>query len=156
MRISNIQNYLGGADNIIARERSEANQFLLSIEDGTIDFSSSATTFDIKADLFEANVTRKRGSIVIDSLTAVNSATQHTYTKAELIYNTSTAGKFELLVPSTLLISSICVTVNGSYSSLANSRLSSAPNKLLALVPLLVPDPSTVDQDQSKVFAPVP
>ena len=103
MRISNIQNYLGGADNIIAREISEGNQFLLSIEDGTIDFSSSATTFDIKADLFEANVTRKRGSIVIDSLTAVNSATQHTYTKAELIYNTSTAGKFELLVPSTLL-----------------------------------------------------
>tara|TARA_B110000046_G_scaffold34808_1_gene37822 strand:- start:472 stop:921 length:450 start_codon:yes stop_codon:yes gene_type:complete len=103
MRISNIQNYLGGADNIIAREISEGNQFLLSIEDGTIDFSSSSTTFDIKADLFEANVTRKRGSIVIDSLTAVNSATQHTYTKAELIYNTSTAGKFELLVPSTLL-----------------------------------------------------
>jgi len=103
MRISNIQNYLGGADNIIAREISEGNQFLLSIEDGTIDFSSASTTFDIKADLFEANVTRKRGSIVIDSLTAVNSATQHTYTKAELIYNTSTAGKFELLVPSTLL-----------------------------------------------------
>ena len=103
MRISNIQNYLGGADNIIAREISEGNQFLLSIEDGTIDFSSASNTFDIKADLFEANVTRKRGSIVIDSLTAVNSATQHTYTKAELIYNTSTAGKFELLVPETLL-----------------------------------------------------
>ena len=59
MRISNIQNYLGGADNIIAREISEGNQFLLSIEDGTIDFSSSSTTFDIKADLFEATVTRK-------------------------------------------------------------------------------------------------
>ena len=103
MRISNIQHYLGGADNIVAREVTEGNSFLLSVEDGTIDFSSASTTFDIKADLFEANVTRKRGSIVIDSLTAVNSATQHTYTKAELIYNTSTAGKFELLVPSTLL-----------------------------------------------------
>lgn len=103
MRISNIQNYLGGADNIIAREISEGNQFLLSIEDGTIDFSAVATTFDIKADLFEATVTRKRGSITIDSLTAVHSATQHTYTKAELIHNTTTAGKFELLVPDTLL-----------------------------------------------------
>ena len=103
MRISNIQNYLGGADNIIAREISEGNQFLLSIEDGTIDFSAAGTTFDIKADLFEATVTRKRGSIIIDSLTSVNSANQHTYTKAESIYNTATAGKFELLVPSTLL-----------------------------------------------------
>mgnify|MGYP003633837250 FL=1 len=103
MRISNIQNYLGGADNIIAREISEGNQFLLSIEDGTIDFSAVATTFDIKADLFEATVTRKRGSIIIDSLTSVNSANQHTYTKTEAIYNTATAGKFELLVPSTLL-----------------------------------------------------
>jgi len=103
MRISNIQNYLGGADNIIAREIAEGNSFLLSIEDGTIDFSSASTTFEIKADLFEANVTRKRGSITIDSLSAVNSATQHTYTKSELIHNTSTAGKFELLVPSTLL-----------------------------------------------------
>ena len=104
MRISNIQNYLGGADNIIAREISEGNQFLLSIEDGTIDFSSASTTFEIKADLFEANVTRKRGSITIDSLTAVHSgASQHTYTKSELIHNTGTPGKFELLVPSTLL-----------------------------------------------------
>ena len=103
MRISNIQNYLGGADNIIAREISEGNQFLLSIEDGTIDFSDAATTFDIEAVLFEANVTRKRGSIVIDSLTKEPTATQHNYTKAELIYNTDTAGKFELLVPETLL-----------------------------------------------------
>tara|TARA_R100000541_G_scaffold23378_1_gene33184 strand:+ start:410 stop:859 length:450 start_codon:yes stop_codon:yes gene_type:complete len=103
MRISNIQSYLGGADNIIAREISEGNQFLLSIEDGTIDFSAAATTFDIKADLFEANVTRKRGSITIDSLTAVGSATQHTYTKAESVFNTTVAGKFELLVPSTIL-----------------------------------------------------
>jgi hypothetical protein len=88
MRISNIQNYLGGADNIIAREISEGNQF---------------TTFDIEAVLFEANVTRKRGSIVIDSLTKEPTATQHNYTKAELIHNTGTAGKFELLVPETLL-----------------------------------------------------
>lgn len=111
MRISNIQNYLGGADNIIAREIAEGNQFLLSIEDGTIDFSSASTTFEIKADLFEANVTRKRGSITIDSLSAVNSATQHTYTKSELIHNTGTAGKFELLVPSTLL------SDQGSYNA---------------------------------------
>ena len=104
MRISNIQNYLGGADNIIAREIAEGNSFLLSVQDGTIDFSSASTTFEIKADLFEANVTRKRGSITIDSLTAVHSgATQHTYTKSELIHNTGTPGKFELLVPSTLL-----------------------------------------------------
>ena len=103
MRISNIQHYLGGADNIIAREVAEGNQFLISVEDGTIDFSDAATTFDIEAVLFEANVTRKRGSIVIDSLTAVGSAVQHSYTKAELIHNTSTAGKFELLVPETLL-----------------------------------------------------
>jgi len=103
MRISNIQHYLGGADNIVAREVSEGNSFLLSVEDGTIDFSSASTTFDIQAELFQANVTRKRGSIVIDSLTKEQTATKHTYTKAELIYNTGTAGKFELLVPSTLL-----------------------------------------------------
>ena len=103
MRISNIQHYLGGADNIVAREVTEGNSFLLSVEDGTIDFSSASTTFDIKADLFEANVTRKRGSIVIDSLAQVGSATQHSYTKSELIHNTGTAGKFELLVPETLL-----------------------------------------------------
>ena len=104
MRISNIQNYLGGADNIIAREIAEGNSFLLSVQDGTIDFSSASTTFEIKADLFEANVTRKRGSITIDSLTVVHSgASQHTYTKSELIHNTGTPGKFELLVPSTLL-----------------------------------------------------
>ena len=114
MRISNIQNYWGGADNIIAREISEGNQFLLSIEDGTIDFSSSSTTFDIKADLFEATVTRKRGSITIDSLSAVGGSNQHTYTKAELVHNTSTAGKFELLVPSTLL------SDQGSYTSTPN------------------------------------
>tara|TARA_X000001036_G_C20389254_1_gene688011 strand:- start:83 stop:532 length:450 start_codon:yes stop_codon:yes gene_type:complete len=111
MRISNIQNYLGGADNIIAREVAEGNSFLMSIEDGTIDFSASSTAFDIKADLFEATVTRKRGSIVIDSLTAVGGSNQHTYTKAELIHNTGTAGKFELLVPDTLL------SDQGSYSA---------------------------------------
>tara|TARA_B100000965_G_C19367852_1_gene658925 strand:- start:73 stop:522 length:450 start_codon:yes stop_codon:yes gene_type:complete len=111
MRISNIQNYLGGADNIIAREVAEGNSFLMSIEDGTIDFSSASTTFDIKADLFEATVTRKRGSIVIDSLTPVSGSNQHTYTKTELVHNTGTAGKFELLVPSTLL------SDQGSYTS---------------------------------------
>jgi hypothetical protein len=103
MRISNIQHYLGGADNIIAREVAEGNQFLISVEDGTIDFSDAATTFDIKSELFEATVTRKRGSIVINSLTKEPTATEHSYTKAELIYNTGTAGKFELLVPETLL-----------------------------------------------------
>jgi hypothetical protein len=103
MRISNIQNYLGGADNIIAREVSEGNQFLMTVNDGTVDFGDSNTTFNIQTELFEANVTRERSSIKIDSLQKVYNATKHTYTKSELVYNTQTEGQFELLVPSTLL-----------------------------------------------------
>lgn len=103
MRISNIQNYLGGADNIIAREVSEGNQFLITVSDGSVDFGDVNTTFNIQTELFEANVTRERSSIKIDSLQKVYNATKHTYTKAELVHNTSTAGQFELLVPSTLL-----------------------------------------------------
>jgi|TARA_R110000803_G_C11986513_1_gene321371 hypothetical protein len=102
MRISNIQNYLGGADNVIVREVAEGNQFLLSVNtNDTTDFATA--TFDIKAECFTATVERNRGSVKITSLAPEASATAQTYIKGNQIFNTGTAGSFDFLVPSTLL-----------------------------------------------------
>ena len=103
MRISNIKHYLGGADQVVAREVLEGNQFTLNVDsDADIDFSDSNVTFNIVTELFTASVTDKRGSITIDSLTKHSDATNQTYTKTDLIRN-ATTGNFDLLVPSTLL-----------------------------------------------------
>jgi len=105
MRISNITNYLGGADNVIVREITEGNQILLNIntDDTSIDFSDANTVFDIKAECFDATVESTRGSLSLTNLQLNPNATKKTYTKTELIHNTGTAGQFDLLVPSTLL-----------------------------------------------------
>lgn len=101
MRISNIRHFLGGADQVIAREVLQGNQFLLNISgDENLDYSSA--TFTLATELFTADVTDGRSSITINSLTKDANATVQTYAGAALIRNT-TQGSFDLKVPSTLL-----------------------------------------------------
>ena len=104
MRISNIQHYLGGADQVIAREVLQGNQFLLNIEteDDTIDFNSPSTTFSIKTEIFNSTTTESRGSIKINSLTKVPGTNQGQYSKAEAIRN-ATNGSFDLLILDSLV-----------------------------------------------------
>jgi hypothetical protein len=101
MRISNIRHFLGGADQVIAREVLQGNQFLLNISgDENLDYSTA--TFTLATELFTADVTDGRSSITINSLTKDFNAPVQTYTGAALIRNT-TQGSFDLKVPSTLL-----------------------------------------------------
>ena len=101
MRISNIRHFLGGADQVIAREVLQGNQFLLNISgDENLDYSTA--TFTLATELFTADVTDGRSSITINSLTKDANATVQSYTSADLIRNT-TQGSFDLKVPSTLL-----------------------------------------------------
>ena len=101
MRISNIRHFLGGADQVIAREVLQGNQFLLNISgDENLDYSTA--TFTLATELFTADVTDGRSSITINSLTKDANANVKTYTKAELIRN-ATQGSFDIKVPSTLL-----------------------------------------------------
>ena len=103
MRISNIQHYLGGADQVVAEEVLEGNQFVKTITTSSgVDFDDVGTTYEIVTELFTADVTNKRGSITINSLTKEPTATNQTYTKADVIRNAGT-DTFELMVPSTLL-----------------------------------------------------
>ena len=103
MRISNIKHYLGGADQVIAREVLQGNQFLLNVNtDNTTDFSDSSVTFNISTELFTSTITEKRSCIKIDSLAKDANANVQSYTKADLIKN-STTGSFDIKVPSTLL-----------------------------------------------------
>jgi len=101
MRISNIRHFLGGADQVIAREVLQGNQFLLNISgDENLDYSTA--TFTLATELFTADVTDGRSSITINSLTKDANANVQSYTSADLIRNT-TQGSFDLKVPSTLL-----------------------------------------------------
>ena len=101
MRISNIRHFLGGADQVIAREVLQGNQFLLNVS-GDEDLDYSTATFTLATELFTADVTDGRSSITINSLTKNANATVQSYTSADLIRNT-TQGSFDLKVPSTLL-----------------------------------------------------
>ncbi len=101
MRISNIRHFLGGADQVIAREVLQGNQFLLNVSgDENLDYSTA--TFTLATELFTADVTDGRSSITINSLTKDANANVQTYTKADLIRN-ATQGSFDIKVPSTLL-----------------------------------------------------
>ncbi len=103
MRISNIRHFLGGADQVIAREVLQGNQFLLNVSgDEDLDYSDVGTTFSIATELFTADVTDGRSSITINSLAKDANANVQTYTKADLIRN-ATQGSFDIKVPSTLL-----------------------------------------------------
>ena len=101
MRISNIRHFLGGADQVIAREVLQGNQFLLNVS-GDEDLDYSTATFTLATELFTADVTDGRSSITINSLTKNNHADVKSYTSADLIRN-ATQGSFDLKVPSTLL-----------------------------------------------------
>jgi len=101
MRISNIKHFLGGADQVIAREVLQGNQFLLNVSgDENLDYSTA--TFTLATELFTANVTEARSSITINSLTKHPNANVQSYTSTDLIRN-ATQGSFDLKVPSTLL-----------------------------------------------------
>ena len=102
MRISNIRHFLGGADQVIAREVLQGNQFLLNVSgDENIDYSTAAT-FTLATELFTADVTEGRSSITINSLTKDPNATVVNYNSTSLIRN-ETQGSFDLKVPNTLL-----------------------------------------------------
>ena len=101
MRISNIRHFLGGADQVIAREVLQGNQFLLNISgDENLDYSTA--TFTLATELFTADVTDGRSSITINSLTKNANANVKSYTSTDLIRN-ATQGSFDIKVPSTLL-----------------------------------------------------
>ena len=103
MRISNIRHFLGGADQVIAREVLQGNQFLLNVSgDENLDYSDVGTTFTLATELFSADVTDGRSSITINSLTKDANANVKSYTSTDLIRN-ATQGSFDIKVPSTLL-----------------------------------------------------
>ena len=101
MRISNIRHFLGGADQVIAREVLQGNQFLLNVS-GDEDLDYSTATFTLATELFTADVTDGRSSITINSLTKDANANVKSYTSTDLIRN-ATQGSFDIKVPSTLL-----------------------------------------------------
>ena len=101
MRISNIRHFLGGADQVIAREVLQGNQFLLNVS-GDEDLDYSTATFTLATELFTADVTDGRSSITINSLAKDANANVQSYTSTDLIRN-ATQGSFDLKVPSTLL-----------------------------------------------------
>lgn len=101
MRISNIRHFLGGADQVIAREVLQGNQFLLNVS-GDEDLDYSTATFTLATELFTADVTDGRSSITINSLTKNANANVKSYASTDLIRN-ATQGSFDLKVPSTLL-----------------------------------------------------
>ena len=83
MRISNIRHFLGGADQVIAREVLQGNQFLLNVSgDEDLDYSDVGTTFSIATELFTADVTDGRSSITINSLAKDANANVQTYTQS--------------------------------------------------------------------------
>lgn len=101
MRISNIRHFLGGADQVIAREVLQGNQFLLNVS-GDEDLDYATATFTLATELFTADVTDGRSSITINSLTKDANANVKSYTSTDLIRN-ATQGSFDIKVPSTLL-----------------------------------------------------
>lgn len=101
MRISNIAHYLGGADQVVAEEILETNQFKKTISSGdNTDFTT--TSFTINAELFTGNVTYKRSVASIESLTKHSNASVTSYTDTQVIRDKAVGG-FSFLIPSTLL-----------------------------------------------------
>ena len=68
MRISNIKQYLGGADNVIARDIIEQDQFRFNFKIGTENLTNY--TYEVDTQLFKAEVTTRGSNITIDSLVA--------------------------------------------------------------------------------------
>ena len=103
MRVSNIQHYLGGADQVIAKEVLEGNQFSQTVTTTeSVDFADANTTFTINTELFKATATNSRSSLTLNNLTKEANATVQSYSKTDLIRNAGT-DTFDLLVPSDVL-----------------------------------------------------
>ena len=101
MRISNIAHYLGGADDVVAEEILETNQFKKTIASGdNTDFTT--TTFTINAELFTGTVSYKRSVAVIENLSKQSNSNVTTYTDTQVIRDKAVGG-FSFLIPSTLL-----------------------------------------------------
>ena len=82
MRISNIKQYLGGADNVIARDIIEGDQFQFNFKIGSNPSTNLQNyTFDVDTQLFKANVTNAGSSVTINNLVSITSTT----TDAEII-----------------------------------------------------------------------
>lgn len=110
MRISNIAQYAGGADDVVALEVLQGNQLIKTINATGIDFSAiEDTEFDVDAELFTSTVESRSSSITITNLASapVSTTTGVTtnpvsLTVSEVIGNKA-EGSFDLKVPSTLL-----------------------------------------------------
>jgi len=87
MRITNISNFLGGAETVIAEEVIERDQktlrLVLTDAAGTnLNLTNYSAT--VGSELFQANVTNARGSVTIDQLTSLNQT--HTYGNSTVAY----------------------------------------------------------------------
>ena len=77
MRISNISKYLGGADNVIAKEIIQGDQFVYQFKLGTQDFTNYR--FEVDTQLFNSSITRRGSSINFTTLEPVAPAATHSY-----------------------------------------------------------------------------
>ena len=73
MRISNIKQYLGGADNVIARDIIQGDQFIFTFKIGNTDLTNYE--FDVDTQLFKANVTNAGSNVTINELLQINTLT---------------------------------------------------------------------------------
>ena len=116
MRISNIKQYLGGADNVIARDIIEGDQFVFNFQVGSESLTNYS--FDVDTELFKADVTSSGSNITINSLTSQGHT--HTYstsgTNSIITLDTADSTSANLLIPSTLL-SDLDATVHSSPDS---------------------------------------
>jgi len=99
MRISGIENYIGGADNVKALSLIQGEQRIL--EGQILDSSSNPidiTAFSITAtvDFYLADVTVTPRSMVITNLTPSTVTKTHTFTG---VISDATLGKFKITVP---------------------------------------------------------
>lgn len=89
MRISNISNYLGGAETVVAQELLQGDRKVLNLKmqdnEGT-DLDLTNYSVEVRTELFEATVTNQRSSIKIESLT------KHGGNDANYDYGTATVG----------------------------------------------------------------
>ena len=103
MRISNIRNYLGGADQVIALEVLNGNQFKQSIAISSIDFTSTDVSLDIDLELFQSAITQKGSKITIDDLTKVTVPAYAIRNTQETLVTDKANGSFNFIIPSDLI-----------------------------------------------------
>ena len=111
MRISNIKQYLGGADNVIARDIIQGDQFIFTFKIGNTDLTNYE--FDVDTQLFKADVTNAGSNVTINELLQINTGT----TDANIANSESGSGTpLTFGYPTTG--TSAAVRVNGTTGSL--------------------------------------